>query len=537
MAGEPQFDGQNPVTGYTLFQGKDGKSFYLKGEGLSDEDVTSRVAKLRGATAEDPLTAKTQATAQAAGASTTPAPKPKEFEKPPVGTPFPSTNPIEKAGQRLDLLGERENRAQQSPTPATNATMIIDPAAGLSQAIESGGIRGAAKAVGRGALKSVASGMAGTAAGAGVGELVGHPKEGAQIGATTGMLAGPFISDGAFAHAPYGINRLILGEEGLADAKAASEVARRAARERAGLNKTLPPPPDPEYVRQKTITEAQEAATSQNKKFDANARKAAEKVAADRNAQYQREADETMAIQKRADDAAAAAREAEKQAKNTRLKNEQAHEKALAEIEASRQKELAATEKLRNIEAQSITNRGAEQGQLDQAHADRLAAAEKELNDARVATQKLRTWHGSDLMKRESEQKALDKQVQDAAEEETEAHAAKTAHAAKPKVTYPGDSGIRPTETEQTLTNLFKKRIWTPEDFKDAVNAMGPRAYRLPGEGQVEYQARVMGMIRSPRAGIGMEDAESGPVAAARNGNKPKIPPPPAPTSQPPLDF
>src|SRR5947209_2080461 len=43
-----QFDGQTPVAGYTLFHGKDGKSFYLKGENLSDSDIASRVATLRG---------------------------------------------------------------------------------------------------------------------------------------------------------------------------------------------------------------------------------------------------------------------------------------------------------------------------------------------------------------------------------------------------------------------------------------------------------------------------------------------------------
>lgn len=45
---QPQFDGQAAVPGYTLFHGKDGKSFYLKGENLSDSDIASRVATLRG---------------------------------------------------------------------------------------------------------------------------------------------------------------------------------------------------------------------------------------------------------------------------------------------------------------------------------------------------------------------------------------------------------------------------------------------------------------------------------------------------------
>ena len=46
---QSQFDGQTPVAGYTLFRGKDGQSFYLKGEGLSDAAIASKVATLRGA--------------------------------------------------------------------------------------------------------------------------------------------------------------------------------------------------------------------------------------------------------------------------------------------------------------------------------------------------------------------------------------------------------------------------------------------------------------------------------------------------------
>lgn len=45
---QQQFDGENAVSGYTLFHGKDGKSYYLKGENLSDVDVSQRVQKLRG---------------------------------------------------------------------------------------------------------------------------------------------------------------------------------------------------------------------------------------------------------------------------------------------------------------------------------------------------------------------------------------------------------------------------------------------------------------------------------------------------------
>jgi hypothetical protein len=78
--------------------------------------------------APDPLTQQTQVAAPET--STRPF-----FEKPPVGTPFPSTNPIEQAGQRLDLLGKREGFAAQSPTPVSDASAIYFPAAAARQII------------------------------------------------------------------------------------------------------------------------------------------------------------------------------------------------------------------------------------------------------------------------------------------------------------------------------------------------------------------------------------------------------------------
>ena len=48
---QQQFDGQNTVPGYTLFHGKDGQNFYLKGENLGDDEIKTRVAKLRGQSA------------------------------------------------------------------------------------------------------------------------------------------------------------------------------------------------------------------------------------------------------------------------------------------------------------------------------------------------------------------------------------------------------------------------------------------------------------------------------------------------------
>src|SRR5467141_3349581 len=49
MPAQQQFDGQAAVPGYTLFHGKDGQNFYLKGENLSDDEVSAKVATIRGA--------------------------------------------------------------------------------------------------------------------------------------------------------------------------------------------------------------------------------------------------------------------------------------------------------------------------------------------------------------------------------------------------------------------------------------------------------------------------------------------------------
>src|SRR3954469_20050008 len=61
---QQQFDGQSSVPGYTLFQGKDGQNFYLKGENLADDDIRQRVSTLRDKAGAQP-TAPAQATPEA----------------------------------------------------------------------------------------------------------------------------------------------------------------------------------------------------------------------------------------------------------------------------------------------------------------------------------------------------------------------------------------------------------------------------------------------------------------------------------------
>ncbi|PYU22171.1 MAG: hypothetical protein DMG32_18975, partial [Acidobacteria bacterium] len=110
-------------------------------------------------------------------------------------------------------------------------------------AIKAGGLKAVAKGVARGVGKTAAATGIGSGIGAGVGTMVGHPKEGAEIGGVTAGLVAPFAPDAWFSRAPYGLNRIILGEEGLANARAASKVAQRNADIAAGLRKPTAPGP------------------------------------------------------------------------------------------------------------------------------------------------------------------------------------------------------------------------------------------------------------------------------------------------------
>lgn len=153
---------------------------------------------------------------------------------PPV-SPMPHVNMQETGAfgeQVTPLTREQSNRGNEG---AGTGVMLGTGLVGAGTSIAERGLAGAAKAGGRGLLKAGAGAVAGGGVGAAVGAPFGKAKEGAEIGGTIGTMGAPFMSDTAFSRAPYGINRLILGEEGLADAQAASQVARQNARVRAGL--------------------------------------------------------------------------------------------------------------------------------------------------------------------------------------------------------------------------------------------------------------------------------------------------------------
>jgi hypothetical protein len=457
-----------------------------------DGSTPEMIAKAMGVKAPtgDPLMQQTQAAAPKT--STKPF-----FEKPPVGTPFPSANPIEKAGQQHERVEQLQQRALRSPTPFTTAATAIYPAAELGGALAETGVKGVAKSIGRGAVKAAAT----SSVGAGIGATVGG-KRGAEIGAGVGLAASPFVPDKALADVPIA-RRLMFSDTELADMTAAQKATQQAADIKAGVRKPLPPPPDPEYVRQKTLTEAQEAAQSENVKRTAAA-------ARSREAAFNKEGDEQMAIQKRYDDAQQARMDAEKAAKNAKFKADQEHAKELAALEKSRQAEITAQAKVRQIQDAMDAAEKAKEADAVASLKKQMAQAEKEASDAAAQKERLYTQHGDALMRRGREQAALDKAAADASKEEDVARAEVSKRPART------GSVSRPTETEKTLTRLFKKRIWTPTDEVDARNALGPDAYRRKGEGNAAYQARVMGMIRSSRAATGMTDIESGPTISSK---------------------
>jgi len=194
VADENKFDGQTPVSGYTLFHGKDGKSYYLKGESLSDEDVTQRVAKLRGS-------------ASTAGADT------------PSAQP---TNAPTGVGKQLndwwktpspDIRGGKwtppgETRPESSSTPqqrlknaSLSAGIMASPFIGTGLALAP-----AATLMGLGG--GVAGGVAGGYAGRNIGEKVGAPDIGEDIGGLLGSGFGGYVGS-ALAPSPNTIAGLM----------------------------------------------------------------------------------------------------------------------------------------------------------------------------------------------------------------------------------------------------------------------------------------------------------------------------------------
>jgi hypothetical protein len=221
---EQQFDGQNAVPGYTLFQGKDGKSFYLKGENLSDSEISSRVAMLRGQSQPSiPLV--------------------KTGEQQPITGPFAMRPGENSFGDVLLRIAQEANNAaakktlqnipqreaspmeqvfqpQAGPSPAARGGYFLprydspeEAKGGAKQAI-SGVATGLVGGAGGSLLTRMAAGGAAAAGGNVAGSLAVGEKPDLGEAATSGALgAGAVGLIGGAAKAVPAISRLIGGTE------------------------------------------------------------------------------------------------------------------------------------------------------------------------------------------------------------------------------------------------------------------------------------------------------------------------------------
>jgi len=281
---------------------------------IPDEEVQAEIpdheVEIEGSASSDPLTQQTQAAAPKT--STKPF-----FEKPPVGTPFPSTNPIEKSGQRADLLARRQQRASQSPTPFSNAMQMLSPVA---------------------AARQIVGGKTGAYVGSKVAPRLGFTPEQGEV---AGGAAGSFIA---------GVSPKVV-EMPTPTIEAPETINLPGGFK---IHRNIPPPPEPEeevqFKKAKTITEAQEAAQTEHARRTKIAESDAQKSAKAKTAAYQKDAEEHMAIQKRHDDAIEERMKAEKAVKNSKVQGKD-HEALVRAAQKASQSEDSIKKELKKSQA------------------------------------------------------------------------------------------------------------------------------------------------------------------------------------------
>lgn len=311
-------------------------------------------------------------------------------------------------------------------------------------------------------ISGVLGGMGGAETGTQIGKLLNlSPEHTRVLSDVLGFVGSAATTHGAKEAEPFAKGAKLEAPEGL-------KLPFGFRLKRPPTPEPPPPPEELAYQKTKTITEAQEAAQAEDvKRAGAKAREARQ-AERQRQAGFNKEAEERMAIQRRADEATKARADAEKAAKNARLKGEAEHAKELKDIEAARQKDLAAAERLKDQHADSLMRRGREQA-------------------------------------------ALDKAAKDAADEEDSA-LGELKKAPPEKPPQAGGSGVRPTAGEAHLTGLIKKDVLSPDEFAQLKQALGKDAVPKAGESYRAWQARVLGLVRSGRASRGMADISTGPT-------------------------
>jgi len=72
----------------------------------------------------------------------------------------------------------------------------------------------------------------------------------------------------------------------------------------------------------------------------------------------------------------------------------------------------------------------------------------------------------------------------------------------------PSSMGIRPSLSEERLTQLLRKPVLTPSEVNELKLAFGKDWMRLRGEGVIDMQNRLLGSTRARRAARGMSEPQ-----------------------------
>ena len=372
-------------------QSSDGQ-IHIFPDGTPPEVVDTAIKKytIEKSLAPESLTKQTQQAASTAGAHTGPAPIPQ------------GAKPAGIAGQGLAVAQPGITPQMRSDSPVNKGFQkamdyspeVVGLASGASAIADAPSIGEGVATVGRGLLKSYAGSEVGKRAGGWIGGMLGDEQTGEQVGSVGGAIAGPFVSNGTFAKLPF-VGRAIVGNDAFSEELAARKVAQRNADIKAGL-RSGPEAVDPEYVQQKTITEAQEKAIAENKRIDrANqiasdrAQKAADKTAQDLQDARDQHAEDLMRRQAQQDKLDAAKAKADNALMRAqRAAQEKQGADMAKEVEYNKELSRKATEAAeinRQMDAKATEQANAKLQAAHDAHAKNLkdleTARQKELSD------------------------------------------------------------------------------------------------------------------------------------------------------------
>jgi hypothetical protein len=492
---------------YSALAGKVRAKFPGQYDDLSDDDLGKKVIA-KHPEYQDLVTMDVGAQVKAATPKTSTKPF---FEPPPAGTPFPPTNPIEKAGQRLDLLGQREQHAMQSPTPVTNAAAIFAPVGAARQVVESK----VGAAVGRKVAPyigvdpetaEVAGGALFNVAAEGVGKVSSMPKPTVKL--KSKFSVGPIQVDRNIPPPPETPESL----EETASQRTAQKLAQRASDEKAGL---VRPRAQVEAEKQAKVHEAsmnkeagEHDAIRKRYESERNAQTRAEQVEQAHREKLGRQRMQADAAQQKFHDdmekANQAAAAAEQKLQAAKTQREQ-----LAREKLGKQRFAADKAQTQYAEAEGARRTAADTAQ-GQAQADQIAdldrqikTNEAEVNKAHADRERLNDQWASALNRRGKDLAPLEK--------EAERLAGETQKATQKATTTKTELGQRLAK----LNDLRVKRA-NAEAMAGGPSSVSPDVWK---ELSPEDKARIVARYHNTTA----QARERGMVSAARGATGPQL--------------